>query len=55
MTKREESLGTALLRIAREVEARPWNRPGTDKSWVLRTMARGNAFRRELKRRVRTG
>lgn len=55
MTEPASPLDTKLLRIAREVEARPWNRPGTDKSWVLRTMARGAAFRRELKRRVRTG
>ena len=55
MREPARSLDTALLLIARRVEAQPWNRRGTDKSWVLRTMARGAAFRRELKRRVRAG
>ena len=47
-------LAATLREIARRIESRPWNQPGTDKSWVLRTMARGTAFRGELKRRVRT-
>lgn len=47
-------LAATLQEIARRMESRPCNQPGSDKSWVLRTMARGVAFRRELKRRVRT-
>jgi hypothetical protein len=31
-----------LLRLARWLEAQPWNRPGTDKTWVLRC---ADAFR----------
>jgi hypothetical protein len=47
-------LEETLQELARRIEARPWNQPGTDKSWVLRTMARGSTFRGELKRRVRS-
>lgn len=25
-----------LIRLARWLEAQPWNRPGSEKSWVLR-------------------
>ena len=25
-----------LIRLARWLEAQPWNRPGSDKAWVLR-------------------
>jgi hypothetical protein len=45
-----------LQAIARRLEARPWNRPGTDKRWVLDSLSRALAFRREqrLARRVPT-
>jgi hypothetical protein len=41
-----------LIRLARWLEAQPWNRPGSDKSWVLRL---ASAFREfaEVRRRAR--
>jgi hypothetical protein len=33
------------LRLARWLEAQPWNRPGADKGWVLKTMWSGLVFR----------
>jgi hypothetical protein len=33
------------LRLARWLEAQPWNRPGTEKGWVLRSMWGGLVFR----------
>jgi len=42
-----------LLRLARWLEAQPWNRPGSDKTWVLRTHWSGFLFSRELRRAVR--
>lgn len=38
-------LSPTLSRIARWLEARPWNRPSTDKTWVLEAMLAGLAFR----------
>lgn len=42
-------LDARLREIARWLLAQPWNRPGSDKSWVLRCMTRGTSFRRELR------
>jgi len=36
-----------LRAIARRLEAQPFNRPGTDKRWVLESLSRALAFRRE--------
>lgn len=36
-----------LRAIARRLEAQPFNRAGTDKRWVLESLARALAFRRE--------
>jgi len=45
-----------LRAIARRLEARPCNRPGTDKRWVLDALSRALAFRRAQRfaRRVST-
>ncbi|MBW2243391.1 MAG: hypothetical protein JRH01_15510 [Deltaproteobacteria bacterium] len=42
MTKR-------LVELAMRIQRRPWNRPGTDKSWVLRAMHESQAFKREVR------
>lgn len=46
----------SLLAIARRLQARPCNRPGADKRWVLEALARALAFRRAQRnaRRVPT-
>lgn len=38
-----------LKRLARTLEKRPWNRPGTDKTWVLRAMAGYRRFLRTIR------
>ena len=44
-----------LLRIARWLEACSWNRPGTDKAWVLEAMWAALLFDRELSEARRAG
>ncbi len=39
-----------LLEIARQIQERPWNRPGTDKSWVLQAMWEQQRFQREIRK-----
>jgi hypothetical protein len=48
-------LDPTLARIARWLQGRPWNRPGTDKSWVLESMWAALVFDRELERAQRVG
>ena len=38
-----------LIELARRIQGRPWNRPGTDKSWVLRAMREQQVFQREVR------
>ena len=38
-----------LIELARRIQARPWNRPGSDKSWVLRAMWERQRFQREVR------
>lgn len=42
-----------LERIARWLQAQPWNRPGTDKSWVLRCMLAHRQFVEARRKAVR--
>ncbi len=44
-TEPEVELRAALERIARRLAARPYNRSGSDKTWVLRTMWSSLVFR----------
>jgi hypothetical protein len=44
-----------LIELARRIQARPWNRPGTDKTWVLHAMWEQQAFRREIRDARRGG
>jgi hypothetical protein len=37
-----------LIEIARRIEEQPWNRPGTDKTWVLEAMSTALEFREEV-------
>ena len=39
-----------LLELARKIQQRPWNQPGTDKSWVLRAMWEQQRFQREIRK-----
>ncbi len=38
------------LELARRIQGRPWNRPGTDKSWVLRAMWEQQVLQREVRK-----
>jgi hypothetical protein len=44
-----------LLRIARWLERQPWNRPDTDKAWVLKAIWTAYEFQREVRRAERVG
>ena len=48
-------MGEKLIEIARRVEGQPWNRPGTDKTWVLNAMSARQQFEQEVReaKRVR--
>jgi hypothetical protein len=39
-----------LIELARRIQGRPWNRAGTDKSWVLRAMWEQQIFQREVRK-----
>jgi len=42
-----------LVAIARILERAPWNRPGSDKTWVLRAMEEHWRFHGEVRRSQR--
>ncbi|MGH7893397.1 MAG: hypothetical protein ACREQL_01955 [Candidatus Binatia bacterium] len=48
-------MNATLGRMAREIERRPENAPGTDKTWVMRAMWQYLRFLRELKKARRVG
>jgi hypothetical protein len=35
--------------IARTIQVKPWNRPGTDKTWVLNALSQHRLFSREIR------
>lgn len=39
-----------LIELARRIERQPWNRPGTDKTWVLNAMWNQIQFSKEIRR-----
>ncbi|MEX2208212.1 MAG: hypothetical protein WEF50_18470 [Myxococcota bacterium] len=45
-----------LARLAERIERRPWNQPGSDKTWVLSALSEHQKWVRATKRarRVRT-
>lgn len=42
-----------LTELAARIEARPWNRPGTDKTWVLSALSEHQKWLRAVKRAKR--
>jgi len=42
-----------LADIARQISGAPWNRPGTDKTWVVNAMAQALKFQREVRQAKR--
>jgi hypothetical protein len=42
-----------LVQLARKLQERPWNRPGTDKTWVLQAMWQQRLFMREVRQATR--
>jgi len=42
-----------LIRLALRIERRPWNRPGTDKTWVLNALSEHQKWLRAMKRAKR--
>ena len=45
-----------LMELAEQIEARPWNRAGSDKTWVVNALSAFQKFREQVQqgRRVRT-
>ena len=46
-------MSDSLEEIAKRIEAKPWNRPGTDKTWVLNAMSDQLRFRKEVRKAKR--
>ena len=42
-----------LTEIARKISSAPWNRPGSDKTWVVNAMAQALKFQREIRQAKR--
>lgn len=42
-----------LIEIARRIESQPWNRPGTDKTWVLYALWTRQRFQQEVRQAKR--
>jgi hypothetical protein len=42
-----------LTKLAERIERRPWNRPGTDKTWVLAALSEHQKWLRAMKRAKR--
>jgi hypothetical protein len=37
-----------LIELAKRIESQPWNRPGTDKTWVLNVTSSYRKFQKEV-------
>lgn len=46
-------MAESLSDIARKISSEPWNRPGTDKTWVVNAMAQALKFQREVRQAKR--
>lgn len=46
-------MAESLVEIARRIASASWNRPGTDKTWVLDAMAQALRFQREVRQAKR--
>ena len=42
-----------LIELARRIEHQPWNRPGTDKTWVVNAMWNQLQFANEVRQAKR--
>jgi len=38
-----------LIELAKRIEGQPWNRPGTDKTWVLYALSTALKFQGEVR------
>jgi hypothetical protein len=47
------SVREQLVQLARRLQERPWNRPGTDKTWGLQAMWQQRLFIREVRQATR--
>ncbi len=48
-------MNESLVALAERIESQPWNRPGTDKTWVLRALSTYSRFREEVRQARRVG
>ena len=48
-----ETMAEPLVEIARKISDAPWNRPGTDKTWVLQALSQDQKFAEEVRSAVR--
>lgn len=46
-------MAETLSEIARRIASAPWNRPGSDKTWVLDAMTQALKFEREVRQAKR--
>ena len=46
-------MSESLEAIAKLIEAKPWNRSGSDKTWVLNAMSTHLQFRKEVRKAKR--
>lgn len=44
-----------LTELARRIQQQPWNRPGSDKTWVLQSLSEYREFQNELRQAERGG
>ena len=42
-------MSETLIEFARNLQEKPWNRPGTDKTWVLQALWQHRLFSREVR------
>jgi hypothetical protein len=56
MQRSETAKAQRWTEIAQRIQAEPWNRPGTDKTWVLNVLSQHRLFSKEVQnaRRVAT-
>ena len=48
MQRTEPATARRWTEIARRIQAKPWNRPGTDKTWVLNALSQHLLFSKEV-------
>ncbi len=46
-------MSESLSEMAKRIESQVWNRPGSDKTWVLNAMSTQQQFQREVSRAKR--